>query len=566
MSDVLQRIVQRKHEEIAARRAALPLPEIAARAADAAPVRGFAAAIESRIAAGDAAVIAEVKKASPSKGVIRPDFHPADIARSYAAGGAACLSVLTDIDFFQGADAYLAEARAACALPVLRKDFILDPWQVHESRALGADCILLIVAALEDAQMIELGGLAMSLGMDVLVEVHDIDELERALQVPAPLLGINNRSLRTFEVSLDTTLALQAAVPRDRRLVTESGIHGRADVMRMREAGVDAFLVGESFMREPDPGAALRRMFAVAAPPAATNAAPEAPADLPPVPPAATAAGLSAIAIATATAPAVVGDTAHALPADSDSPVVAQLLKPTADAAEAKTVVFDFDHTLYDGDSGTHLFKWLIQRSWWRMALALLVSPVFGLMIAFLPTRRYGISAFVWIGTIGLHSRGSLDRLIDRYVASHADEIRPRLLPVALEVLHAHREAGDRVVIATGAPPELARAILAFVAHESVPVIGTAVGPTLGAVTAKRHCHAEEKMRMLRERGYGDIDIAYSDSSADLPLLKAARSPVVVNPKPGAVALFRRALAPGTPILNWGCADRAGEPVASAGQ
>ncbi|MCD9027287.1 haloacid dehalogenase-like hydrolase [Luteimonas sp. BDR2-5] len=242
------------------------------------------------------------------------------------------------------------------------------------------------------------------------------------------------------------------------------------------------------------------------------------------------------------------------------------MLKPASGATPEKTVVFDFDHTLYDGDSGTHLFKWLIRRSWWRIALALLVSPVFGPMIAFLPTRRYGISAFVWIGTIGLHSRGSLDRLIDHYVATHADGIRPRLLPVALDVLHAHREAGDRVVIATGAPPELARAILAFVAHETVPVIGTAVGPRLGAVIATRHCHAEEKMRMLRERGYGDIDVAYSDSSADLPLLRAAKAPVVVNPKPGAVAMFRRVLPPGTPILNWGCRDRGGDAVASTGQ
>ncbi|WP_235974212.1 haloacid dehalogenase-like hydrolase [Luteimonas deserti] len=235
------------------------------------------------------------------------------------------------------------------------------------------------------------------------------------------------------------------------------------------------------------------------------------------------------------------------------------MLRPAV--ATPKTVVFDFDHTLYDGDSGTHLFAWLIKRSWWRRVLALLVTPLCGPMIAFLPTRRRGISAYVWIGTIGLHSRGSLDALIDRYVATHAEVIRPRLLPVALDVLHAHREAGDRVVIATGAPPELARAILAFVAHEAVPVVGTAVGPKFGAVSAKRHCHAEEKMRMLRERGYVDIDIAYSDSSADLPLLKAARSPVVVNPKRGSVEMFRRVLPSGTPILNWGCADRGGAPV-----
>ena len=260
-SDILQTILVRKAEEVAARAVQIPFADIRARAEDMPSTRGFARAIESRIAAGDAAVIAEVKKASPSKGVIRADFDPAAIARSYEAGGAACLSVLTDIDFFQGADAYLQQARAACALPVLRKDFTIDPYQVHEARALGADCILLIVAALSDGQLAELSGIALQLGLDVLVEVHDIDELERAIQVPVPLLGVNNRSLRTFEVSLDTTLSLRDAVPRDRRLVTESGIHTAADVARMRGEGIEAFLVGEAFMREPDPGDALRRLF-----------------------------------------------------------------------------------------------------------------------------------------------------------------------------------------------------------------------------------------------------------------------------------------------------------------
>jgi indole-3-glycerol phosphate synthase len=260
-ADILQTILARKAEEVAARAASLPLAEVQARAADQPPPRGFAAAIEAGIAAGGPAVIAEVKKASPSKGVIRADFDPAVIARSYAAGGAACLSVLTDVDFFQGSDANLQLAREACTLPVLRKDFTIDPYQVYEARALGADCILLIVAALDDARLAELAGLAMGLDLDVLVEVHDIDELERAIQVPAPLLGINNRSLRTFEVSLQTTLSLRHAVPADRRLVTESGIHGPDDVARMRAAGIDAFLVGEAFMREPDPGAALRRLF-----------------------------------------------------------------------------------------------------------------------------------------------------------------------------------------------------------------------------------------------------------------------------------------------------------------
>jgi indole-3-glycerol phosphate synthase len=259
--DVLQAIVQRKQAEITERAARLPLRELSARAADAPPARGFAAAIEAKVATGDPAVIAEVKKASPSKGVIRADFDPAAIARSYAAGGAACLSVLTDVDFFRGADADLQQARAACALPVLRKDFIVDPYQVVEARAIGADGAVLIVPALPDDALAALSGQALDLGMDVLVEVHDMAELERALQVPAPLLGINNRNLRTFEVSLETTLALKDAVPGDRRLVTESGILAPDDLRRMREAGVGAFLVGEAFMREPDPGAALRRLF-----------------------------------------------------------------------------------------------------------------------------------------------------------------------------------------------------------------------------------------------------------------------------------------------------------------
>jgi indole-3-glycerol phosphate synthase len=261
MSDILNTILARKAEEIAERRARVPQADLAARAGDAPPTRGFAAALHAAIAQGDPAVIAEVKKASPSKGVIRPDFRPADIAVSYEFGGAACLSVLTDVDFFHGADAYLQQAREACTLPVLRKDFTVDPYQVYEARVLGADCILLIVAALDDTQLVELSDLAMRLDMDVLVEVHDIDELERALQVPVPLIGINNRNLRTFEVSLDTTLAMKDAVPRDRLLVTESGILVPDDVAKMRAAGVDAFLVGETFMRAEEPGEALRQLF-----------------------------------------------------------------------------------------------------------------------------------------------------------------------------------------------------------------------------------------------------------------------------------------------------------------
>ena len=262
MSTILDTILARKRKEVAARRERTSLFELKARAASAPPLRGFADAVAAKIAAGQAAVIAEVKKASPSKGVIRADFDPAAIARSYAAGGAACLSVLTDVDFFQGADEYLVAARDACALPVLRKDFIVDAYQLYEARVLGADCVLLIAAALDDAQLSEYAFIADELGMDVLVEVHDLDELERALPIPARLLGINNRNLKTFEVSLQTTLELKVAVPADRVLVTESGILARADVALMRDNAIHAFLVGEAFMRQPDPGAALSALFA----------------------------------------------------------------------------------------------------------------------------------------------------------------------------------------------------------------------------------------------------------------------------------------------------------------
>ncbi len=260
--DILKKIVARKHEEIAARRAALPFDEVAARAAAQPPPRGFVDAIATRRLAGRPGVIAEIKKASPSKGVLRADFRPAEIAASYQRGGAACLSVLTDIDFFQGSDDYLRQARAACSLPVIRKDFIVDPYQVHEARMIGADCILLIVACLDNARLGELNALAHALGMDVLVEVHDADELQRALPLDNRLIGINNRDLRSFETRLETTLDLLDAIPDGRIVVTESGIHERADVARMRAHGVDAFLVGEAFMRAADPGARLAELFA----------------------------------------------------------------------------------------------------------------------------------------------------------------------------------------------------------------------------------------------------------------------------------------------------------------
>lgn len=264
MSDILKKILARKAEEIRARSAQIPLRTLSAQVADAPPVRDFAAALRARIAAQLPAVIAEVKKASPSKGVIRPDFDPAAIARSYAAGEAACLSVLTDVDFFQGCDDYLRQARAACALPVLRKDFTIDAYQVYEARVLGADCILLIVAALGDAALVELAALALDLGMDVLVEVHDDEEMTRALAVAENLpvlIGINNRSLRTFEVSLQTSVNLRARIPPERLAITESGILAPADVALMRHHGVHAFLVGEAFMRAPDPGTELQRLF-----------------------------------------------------------------------------------------------------------------------------------------------------------------------------------------------------------------------------------------------------------------------------------------------------------------
>ena len=265
MSNVLDRILATKREEIAAGLATETMAALRARADVQAPTRDFVAALKTRVAAKKPAVIAEVKKASPSKGVLREDFIPADIAQSYAEGdgkvSAACLSVLTDRQFFQGQPDYLKQARASCDLPVLRKDFMVDPYQIYESRAMGADCILLIAACLDDAQMADLEAIARGLDMAVLVEVHDRPELERALRLRTPLLGINNRNLRSFEVSLQTTLALRAEVPADRLLVTESGILDRADVQAMRAAGVHAFLVGEAFMRAEDPGLALAALF-----------------------------------------------------------------------------------------------------------------------------------------------------------------------------------------------------------------------------------------------------------------------------------------------------------------
>jgi indole-3-glycerol phosphate synthase len=261
MSDILNQIIAVKREEVAAAQKKIPFTAMRADAESRVLTRDFEGALRRKIDAGKSAVIAEIKKASPSKGVLRAEFIPADIAQSYAEAGAACLSVLTDRQFFQGQTDYLKQARASCDLPVLRKDFMVDPYQIYESRAMGADCVLLIAACLEDGQMAELEAIARSLDMAVLVEVHDKPELDRALKLKTPLLGINNRNLRSFEVSLDTTLNMLADVPVDRVLVTESGILTKDDVKKMRDAGVYAFLVGEAFMRADDPGAALAALF-----------------------------------------------------------------------------------------------------------------------------------------------------------------------------------------------------------------------------------------------------------------------------------------------------------------
>jgi indole-3-glycerol phosphate synthase len=259
--DILKRILARKVEEIDARNRTVPMDTLVRQLEEAEPVRGFVAGLKARLAAGKPAVIAEIKKASPSRGILREDFDPAQIAVSYERGGAACLSVLTDVDFFKGADAYLQQARGACSLPALRKDFMIDPYQVYEARVLGADCILLIVAALGDAMLRELYQLAVHLGMDALIEVHDGNELERALALPSPMVGINNRNLRTFETRLEVTLDLLEQITDGRIVVTESGIHSAADVALMRSNGVNAFLVGEAFMKADEPGEKLAELF-----------------------------------------------------------------------------------------------------------------------------------------------------------------------------------------------------------------------------------------------------------------------------------------------------------------
>ncbi|MGB1270719.1 MAG: indole-3-glycerol phosphate synthase TrpC [Endozoicomonas sp.] len=258
---ILTKIIQRKHDEIAERKASLPLDEIKSIAEACDSTRGFARQLHEKVDNQQSAVIAEIKKASPSKGVIREQFEPADIARSYERSGACCLSVLTDRDFFQGHENYLKEARSACSLPVLRKDFMVDPYQIYEARMIGADCILLIVSALTDDQLNNLNALAQSLGMDVLVEVHGADELERALRLPGALLGINNRNLHTFEVSLENTFSLLTFIPEGRLVITESGIHTNEDVDAMIARNIRSFLVGEAFMRQDDPGEALAKLF-----------------------------------------------------------------------------------------------------------------------------------------------------------------------------------------------------------------------------------------------------------------------------------------------------------------
>lgn len=258
---ILKKIIDRKREEVAERSANVAITTLKEQIKTASAPRGFVRAMEAKLAAGQSAVIAEIKKASPSKGVIREDFHPAEIAASYERGGAACLSVLTDADFFQGSEAYLQQARAACSLPVIRKDFIVDPYQVYEARAIGADCILLIAAALNDADMASLNALAVELGLDVLIEVHNAEELARTLPLGNRLIGINNRNLHTFEATLETTFNLLADIGDEFLVVTESSIHTSADVAAMRRKGVNAFLVGEAFMRVDEPGEKLAELF-----------------------------------------------------------------------------------------------------------------------------------------------------------------------------------------------------------------------------------------------------------------------------------------------------------------
>lgn len=259
--DILKKILHRKVEEITQRCDKLSLRALSHQAADAPPPCGFVTALETKLKQKQPAIIAEIKKASPSKGILRENFHPVEIAQSYAQHGAACLSVLTDKDFFQGSEEYLRQVRAACDLPILRKDFIVDAYQIYEARAIGADCILLIVSALGDAQLQDLTGLAIHLGMDVLIEVHDAEELERGLALQLPMIGINNRNLRTFETRLETTLSLLSHIPPDVTVVSESGILTTEDVLRLRQAGVNSFLVGEAFMRAVDPGEALSNLF-----------------------------------------------------------------------------------------------------------------------------------------------------------------------------------------------------------------------------------------------------------------------------------------------------------------
>ena len=258
---VLKKILARKAEEVAERKAKISLEQLKQAIKGASAPRGFASALQQKIAAGESAVIAEIKKASPSKGVIREDFDPVSIAQSYELGGAACLSVLTDVDFFQGADQYLIDARAACSLPVIRKDFIIDEYQLYEARAMGADCVLLIVSALKESELASLHATAIALGLDVLVEVHDQRELDIALAIENPMIGINNRNLHTFEVSLNNTFDLLDRIPAERIVITESGIHSSQDVKAMKEKDVHGFLVGEAFMRSDNPGQQLKLFF-----------------------------------------------------------------------------------------------------------------------------------------------------------------------------------------------------------------------------------------------------------------------------------------------------------------
>src|SRR5579875_2151469 len=470
MTDILQRILHRKREEIAERLARVPLSELRARNAGAPPPRGFAAALKARADAGRAAVIAEIKKASPSKGVIRPHFDPAAIAASYARGGATCLSVLTDTDFFQGGDACLQQARDGCSLPVLRKDFTIDAYQVHEARAIGADAILLIAAALDNARLVDLHALALECGLDVLVEVHDAADLERALMLTAAErtpIGINNRNLATFETDIDTTLRLKDAVPDGRLLVTESGIATRADVERLRAAGGGAVIV-------------------------------------------------------------------HA----------------EAVAGAQRIVLFDFDGVLIHGDAFNLFLRQRFRRGWWRLLLALPLSP----LLAVLACRRSGRLAdarlLVRCALFGV-GEARYRRLAARFAAELVQGSR-RFSRDAIRALRDRVRSGDRVVIVSGCEERLLRELLgALGLDDGVEVVASRLGRGWLGMRIEWHNIGRRKVQALARHGIDAWAFACSDSYHDLPILALAAEPVLVNAMPELCKRVEKALGRTVTRVEW---------------